>query len=47
MKRTIYIYTCMNCGLEWESSSKDVVCPICKVADIHEEVEENDDKDTL
>ena len=41
MKRKIYIYTCMGCGHEWESSSKDVICPVCKVADIYEE-EENE-----
>lgn len=42
MKRKIYVYTCMNCGHEWESSSKDVICPVCHVGDIYEEVEEDD-----
>jgi len=45
MKRKIYIYTCMNCGFEWQSTMKgETQCPSCRVGDIHCE-EANDDDD--
>lgn len=46
MERKIYVYVCMECGLEWESTIKDLICPMCKHANIHEK-EEDGDNDTL
>lgn len=47
MKKKIYVYVCMECGLEWESSSEELICSMCKLANIHVEVEKDGDKDTL
>lgn len=47
MERKIYIYTCMECGLEWESTKEELICPMCKLANIHEEEVDDDNEDTL
>lgn len=47
MKKKIYVYVCMECGHEWENTSEDLICPICKLANIHVEVEKDGDKDIL
>lgn len=45
MKRKIYIYTCMDCDSEWESSyGKDTICPYCHGGDLHIEEEKEDDE---
>lgn len=43
MERKIYMYTCMECDFEWESTLKDeTICPMCQCGDLHvEEVKED------
>ena len=43
MKRKIYFYTCMGCGVDWDSTVKENVCHVCGSPDIAEEVEEDDE----
>lgn len=43
MKRKIYIYTCMECGTSWDSTTKEEICHVCGMGDIAEEVEDEED----
>lgn len=44
MERKIYIYYCMDCDFEWESTADDeTMCPMCNCGDLHVEEVENDE----
>ena len=46
MKRKIYIYTCMECGVTFESTTPEEICHVCGMGDIAEEVEDEEDGET-
>ena len=43
MKRKIYIYTCMECGASFDSTTPEDHCSVCGMPDIAEEMEEEDE----
>lgn len=46
MERKIYLYVCMECDFEWESTFKDeTICHMCGCGDLHVEESETDEFD--
>lgn len=47
MKRKIYVYYCMDCDFEWESTWNDeTFCPMCKCGDLNVEEDEEYENET-
>ena len=47
MKRKIYVYICMDCGFEWESTLKvETFCHMCGCGDLNCE-EVNDEENEI
>lgn len=45
MERVIYFYTCMECGANWDSTTKEEFCHVCGSPDIAEEVEDDENSE--